>query len=84
MTSCAVILPVVQVEGFRGWAGPGHFCPVLGTVPWPGWGWAQCECDGFTTGILLSLTKMIFYSTPLACYLVTRIYVRCPRVHGLG
>lgn len=70
--------------GFRGWAGPGHFCPVLGAVPWLGWVWVQCEGDCFTTRNLLSLTKTIFRSTPLAWKLVTRIYVRCPRVHGLG
>lgn len=86
MTSCVVILPVVQVKGFRGWVGLGHFCPVLGTVPWAGWSGAgpQCDGDGFTAGILLSLTKTIFRSTPLACYLVTRIYVRCQECIGLA
>lgn len=48
------------------------------------WGWAQCDGDGFTAGILLSLTKTIFRSTPLACYLITRIYRRCQECIGLA
>lgn len=47
-------------------------------------GCAQCEGDGFTAAILLFLTKTIFRSTPLACYLVTRIYVRCQECMGLA